>query len=271
VQKQAYAEAQLATANTKATDIEKHNSDAVNELIKKQLELSEKKLQTIKDTLYFESLEGKASTAQFPGEGAGIVGTSNPLDDIVRQTTQDHVLLAKQQDIVIGKVSETYKAYERLGDQMGNTIEQAALFGRSWKDALSSILVDIAELILKLTVVKSLQESLGATGVGGFFSGLLGGLTGGSHADGGSIPPGTVGLTGEAGPELVYGGMTGVTVFPMNRVASASQGGNTYYMDFRGASDDIQAKVQQAIAVSQRQSVAAALNTMRDQQRRGAR
>lgn len=264
-------ELELSNDTQKATELEKHNSDAYNAAIQKELELSQKKLQTIKATLYLESLEGKASTAQFLGEGAGIVGSSNAIDDIVRQTTQDHVLLAKQQDLLIGKVTDTYKAYERLGDQIGNTIEQAALFGRSWKDALSSILVDIAELILKLTVVKSLQESLGATGVGGFFSGLLGGLTGGSHADGGSIPPGTIGLTGEAGPELVYGGMTGVTVFPMNRVTSASQGGNTYYMDFRGASDDIQAKVQQAIAVSQRQSVAAAVNTMRDQQRRGAR
>jgi hypothetical protein len=269
---QALLEQQLATETTKATGIEKHNSDAVNESIQKQLELSQKKLQSIKDALYFEALEGKAQQDHFNGEGAGIVGSSNPLDDIVRQTSQDNVLLAKHQDIVIGKVSETYKAYERLGDQIGNTIEQAALFGRSWKDAISSILIDVAELILKMTLLKSIQSSLGATGVGGFFSGLLGGITGGAHADGGTIPPGTIGLTGEAGPELVYGGMTGVTVYPIAKSTTNTNGvTNIYQMDFRGASDDIQAKVQQAIAVSQRQSVAAAVNTMRDQQRRGAR
>jgi hypothetical protein len=240
--------------------------------IQRQKELSEKKLQAIRDALYFQSLEGKAGTVQFGGEGAGIIGSSNPLDDIARQTTQDNVVLAKQQDIVIGKVSEAYKAYERLGDQIGNTIEQAALFGRSWRDAISSILIDVAELILKMTLLKSIQSSLGATGVGGFFNGLLGGITGGSHADGGTIPPGTIGLTGEAGPELVYGGMTGVTVYPIAKSTTNTNGGTTIYnMDFRGASDDIQAKVQQAIAVSQRQSVAAAVNTMRDQQRRGAR
>jgi hypothetical protein len=66
--------------------------------------------------------------------------------------------------------------------------------------------------------------------------------------------------------------MTGVTVYPIAKSTTNTNGGTTIYnMDFRGASDDIQAKVQQAIAVSQRQSVAAAVNTMRDQQRRGAR
>jgi hypothetical protein len=263
-------ELQLSNETQKATDIEKHNSDAYNAAIQKELELSEKKLQKIKDMLYFEALEGKAATVQFNGEGAGIVGTSNPLDDIVRQTTQDHVLLAKQQDIVIGKVSEIYKAYERLGDQIGNTVEQAALFGRSWRDALASILVDIAELIIKLTVVKSLQESLGATGVGGFFSGLLGGLTGGSHADGGTIPPGTIGLTGEAGPELIYGGTSGVSVYPLTSRSTTNQAGNTYYMDFRGASDDIQRKVQMAIAQSENRAVARSWTMVNDLTKRMA-
>lgn len=57
-----------------------------------------------------------------------------------------------------------------------------------------------------------------------FMSGLQSGLAGlfrgtfaGAFAEGGYIPPGQWGITGEAGPEIVSGGRAGVTVTPMGR------------------------------------------------------
>lgn len=57
-----------------------------------------------------------------------------------------------------------------------------------------------------------------------FMSGLQSGLSGlfgrgfaGAFAEGGYIPPGQWGITGEAGPEIVSGGRAGVTVTPMGR------------------------------------------------------
>ena len=53
-------------------------------------------------------------------------------------------------------------------------------------------------------------------------AGFVSGLFDGFHADGGFIKPGHFGVAGEAGAELIFGGNTGASVIPMNKVGSGS-------------------------------------------------
>lgn len=79
------------------------------------------------------------------------------------------------------------------------------------------------------------SSSSSSSSGGGFFDDILGsvgGLFDGWFADGGSIKAGHWGMAGENGPEPVFGGMTGATVVPNGAMGS---GGNTYYIDAKGA------------------------------------
>src|SRR5262249_47402870 len=71
------------------------------------------------------------------------------------------------------KLPNTNKLWEDLGNKIGDTVEQAALFGRSWSDAFKSIIIEITRAILQMTLF---QKSAGG---GGFLGSLLGGLLGG--------------------------------------------------------------------------------------------
>lgn len=161
-------------------------------------------------------------------------------------------------------LTKNNKDWEQFGQKIGNVIEQSALMGRSWTDALKAILVDVAELMLKMTLLRQLQQS-GAGG--GFVGSLLGGLFGGFHADGGTIPPGTVGVAGEAGPELIYGGMSGATVYPI-RQSSNSSTQVIYQIDARGADAGVELRIRRAIAESENRAVARSVTMTHDMNRR---
>ena len=99
------------------------------------------------------------------------------------------------------KYDTTAKSVAEFGQNVGDTIKQSVLFGRSWSETLQSVALDLAQLILKLTLFKSLSASASATpggggGIGGFFGALLGGLAG---AKGGGSTPG-VGGVANSGP-----------------------------------------------------------------------
>ncbi len=80
----------------------------------------------------------------------------------------------------------------------------------------------------------------GGGGLSGFFSGIFDGF----FAEGGYIKPGHFGIAGEAGAELIYGGNTGATVIPQG---ANGQGGNTYYIDSRGADMGAVRRIEQSL------------------------
>lgn len=66
-----------------------------------------------------------------------------------------------------------------------------------------------------------------------------------TFAEGGYLGPGEYGIAGEAGAELIYGGKTGVSVFNQDQLSGG--GGNTYYVDAKGADSGAVRRLEQAL------------------------
>lgn len=82
--------------------------------------------------------------------------------------------------------------------------------------------------------------------VGDAISDMLGRIFRGGFASGGQLGPGQWGIAGENGPEPIYGGRTGVTVFP----AGESQNGgttNVFHIDARGADAGVEQRIRLAV------------------------
>jgi hypothetical protein len=117
-------------------------------------------------------------------------------------------------------MKKTNVDWKEFSGHVAQTIEQAALMGRSWADTFKSLAIELAEAILKMTIFNKLQKDSQSGGFaaeavvdsGGSIISSLGGLFGmgkGGFATGGTIGPGEWGMTGEAGPEPIYGGFAG--------------------------------------------------------------
>ena len=107
----------------------------------------------------------------------------------------------------------------KFGEELGKTISTAALFGRSWKDALGAIAIQLTELVLKMTLFKSATASSG----GGFFTSLLSGLSsGGFKAEGGPVDADHYYVVGERGPEVFAPGVSGA-IIPNHALTSGGQ------------------------------------------------
>lgn len=81
-----------------------------------------------------------------------------------------------------------------------------------------------------------------ATGNAGFVGPMP--SFGGFFADGGNLGAGQWGIVGEEGPEVIYGGTTGKTIFPNDNIAG---GGNVYNIDARGADQGAVTRLQNAL------------------------
>jgi len=111
---------------------------------------------------------------------------------------------------------------------------------RDSKSFFKALEADIMQLITQLLVLKPLAEAIKGTfssgdlvgsfgkafssagaGLEGLF-GKIGSLFAGGFADGGLIPRGQWGIVGERGPELAFGGASGMTVAPV-RAGGSSQ------------------------------------------------
>jgi hypothetical protein len=133
----------------------------------------------------------------------------------IDQDTYNRAVTAAKQ-----KYDDTTKAVGEFGKNIGDTIKQSVLFGRSWSDTLKSVALDLAQLILKLTLFKSLSASAGAGtggGLGGFFGALFSGLAGASggapgRAGGGPVEAGRAYQWQEHGKEYFVPGTDGVVV-----------------------------------------------------------
>ncbi|WP_460640113.1 tape measure protein [Larkinella harenae] len=76
----------------------------------------------------------------------------------------------------------------------------------------------------------------------------LGSLSLPKFAEGGFLQPGQWGIAGEREAELIYGGRNGMTIVPPGKMQGS--GGNTYYIDARGADQGAVRRIEQALLLS---------------------
>ncbi len=122
------------------------------------------------------------------------------------------------------QASKTKSLGEELGLSFTSAFEDAIVGGNSLRDVLKGLEADIIRIVTRKLVTEPLGNALtgmlgggGSGGGGNFLSSIgnwIGSLFAGGFADGGFIPPGKWGMTGERGPEPVFGGRAGVTVRP---------------------------------------------------------
>lgn len=149
----------------------------------------------------------------------------------------------------------------------------AALHGaRSFKDAVVQMISQLAEMSLRLYVLKPLIESVfgrGGTG-GGFLDALINGqsfpdtvdITPGKFAAGGRPPMNKLSWIGENGPELWRPDQSGV-IIPNANARAAGGGGNTIMIDARGAQIGVAEQITAALQRAAPQIVGASVNIVR--------
>lgn len=117
---------------------------------------------------------------------------------------------------------------DELGLSFSSAFEDAIVNGKGLREVLQGIEADILRIVTRKLVTEPLAEGLtgllsgllggggGAAGggIGGILSSIFGSLFGGFFATGGFLAPGKVGVAGERGPELIFGGRQGLTVQP---------------------------------------------------------
>lgn len=159
--------------------------------------------------------------------------------------------LAKEQEDIKQSIINKFRTSRDIGKALTDTIQE------SFERKIFEILVEPQLDILSQTLQRALDEfanylsgllseylrSLAQANTGGggggllstignvissFFTGgsslqnipVLPGEFGGMFADGGTLAAGKWGIAGEAGPEIIFGGSTGASVVPMDRIGS---------------------------------------------------
>lgn len=164
---------------------------------------------------------------------------------------------------VFGLAQEELKKTKGIGEELGlafsSAFEDAIVGGKSLRDILKGIEADITRIILRKLVTEPAAEWLtgaikgvtSGSGGGGFMASVgswFSSLFSGGFAEGGYIPPGKWGMTGERGPEPVFGGRTGATVRPYS-------GAVTVNISVPGTTDG---RTAQQVAVAAARAVSAA-------------
>jgi hypothetical protein len=118
-------------------------------------------------------------------------------DGAIDQNTYNRAVMEAKE-----KYDAVTQGLHEIGQTVGQDIAQAALYGGSWKKAFEDIAASILQVIIKMTLLRSLQQSAAASGSSGlgFLSSLLGGFTG--KAVGGPVYQGEGYVVGEHGPEF---------------------------------------------------------------------
>ncbi len=189
----------------------------------------------------------------------------------------------------IGRADEAMREHQRVLAQVQQgvgvvfrgveTIINRSLDGAQLKmrDVVASMLNDLSALILKMMVLKPLQESMagGITGlIGGAGSGI-GSLFSGFFANGGEVTAGRAHIVGERGPELFIPTQSGDIVpnSALRRGGSGSAGtvhvtiANT--IDARGAYPESIADIKKALAEQQQALPGRVMEVVGDARERG--
>lgn len=126
------------------------------------------------------------------------------------------------------------KKTDDVARQLGLTLSSAAGDAiRHWQgfgNLLKSVMLDIGQLVLKLTVLKPMEAGIEGWAKGLDISGWFSDAFGGGKATGGPVMNGTSYLVGEGGPEIFTPSSAG-SITPNNAIG----GGGTFYIDARGA------------------------------------
>lgn len=195
-------------------------------------------------------------------------------------TAEQAMELARAQDRVDEANRQTSESMQRMsqfaqnvGQAFASAFERAIFAGDSLGDVLKSLVKDLVVLIARLLIIEPLARSItsaiqgggkgGSSGfnIGGFFSSLFSGF----FAEGGYVGPGKWGIVGEHGPEPVYGGATGMTVFPNGSGGGGYTDARVY--NFQGTGAEI-AEMRRAISEIDRSVESRAFATMAEQRRR---
>jgi hypothetical protein len=164
----------------------------------------------------------------------------------------------KYDDLTIGM--------NKLGESVGKTIIQGQLWGSSWKQSLSAIAVEIAQLIIKMELLNSITPGKSGKGAGGFFSSLLSGFAG--LAEGGPVNAGQTYMVGEQGPELFRSSVSG-RISPLLQGSGGSVVSNVYYqIDARGADTGAEQRIRIALKESEDRAVMRAVATTQELSKR---
>jgi len=130
-------------------------------------------------------------------------------------------LIEEGRALIDDQAKKTKSLADELGLSFTSAFEDAIVGGRGLRDVLKGLEQDIIRIVTRKMITEPLGNSItgflngmgGGGGIGSFFSSLFSGF----FADGGFIPPGRWGMTGERGPEAVFGGRSGATVVPGGR------------------------------------------------------
>lgn len=173
-------------------------------------------------------------------------------------------LLTERRDLVgmkgaAEKLADDAKKTEDLAKGIGaafsSSFEKAILDGDKLGDVLKGLAKDILSLTLRQAFTAPMAEAIGK-GVGGFdFSsifGAIGGMFGGTFADGGSPPVGKVSLVGERGPELFVPNTAG-KIIPNHALGGGGSPAGMNVYNFTVGDVASVSMVKEAIATSQRQ------------------
>jgi hypothetical protein len=184
------------------------------------------------------------------------------------------VKLKAEMDELAQRAAGTNEVVRSLGLTFSSAFESAISGGKSFRDILGSIEKDIIRIIARESITKPFLAAL-ATKIGGKDAPSLdvGKLFGGDgavgsalssagswlsslfgFAEGGYIPPGQWGMTGERGPEPVFGGNTGVTVVPNSggAVNVTMHISTPDANSFRASQSQILARLTQSVASGRR-------------------
>jgi hypothetical protein len=143
---------------------------------------------------------------------------------LTQQEIEQVTALADRHAQLRARIDETREAQRAANEQSRffaetafSAIDRLTSGAAKLTDVLQSVVKTLAQAALKAALLgegplASLVGGKGGGGLGGIF-GFLASLIPG-HAAGGVIPPGGVGLVGERGPELAFGGAAGLNIVP---------------------------------------------------------
>jgi hypothetical protein len=186
------------------------------------------------------------------------------LSELLKQNKIDQDTYNRAVEQAADKLNGTKKMFDDLGNSIGRTINQAILMQTSWTNALKAILIQLAEVIIKMELLQWLDDQGGG---GGWMSSFISGLAGGK-ASGGSVAGGSSYLVGEAGPEIFTPGSSGY-ITPNGAISGAGVVVNQY-VDARGATDPAATElaVRRALTETHKQAVQDAVRYVSEQNRR---
>lgn len=228
--------------------------------------------------------------------GSGLEGGPNPLDDLLDRMIEDwEAEMPERLDRVgaiadrFGKgVSDAFRDawinddwdWSSLSDRILKEF-RAAIWDAMIGDQITAFMQFVAR-----AAAGNLQGLIGNSiagagtgdsrnpGEGGWLGTILRGLGrsfGGGFAEGGQLGPGQWGIAGENGPEPIYGGRTGMTIYPASESGGAALVQN-FTIDARGADAGVEARiriaVQEAAALGARQGAAMVFKKVRAGQTR---